>query len=60
MPHYKVSISKTAAKQLDKLSDSIVEPIISAIEVWKKICDRTAAKNSKDGMLTKSVLKIIV
>lgn len=31
MPKYTVSLSKKAAKQLDKLSDNIAEPIIGAI-----------------------------
>ncbi|MDR6560085.1 MULTISPECIES: type II toxin-antitoxin system RelE/ParE family toxin [unclassified Arcicella] len=31
MPNYTVVLSKKAKKQLDKLSDDIVEPIINAI-----------------------------
>lgn len=31
MPKYAISLSKKAVKQLDKLSDNIAEPIISAI-----------------------------
>ncbi|MCD6012973.1 MAG: type toxin-antitoxin system RelE/ParE family toxin [Flavipsychrobacter sp.] len=31
MPRYTISISKTAQKQLDKLSDRIAAPIIDAI-----------------------------
>jgi mRNA interferase RelE/StbE len=32
MPDYKITITKTAQKQLDKLSDKIAEPIIDAIQ----------------------------
>lgn len=32
MPKYAVSLSKRAQKQLDKLSDSVAEPIFVAIE----------------------------
>ena len=32
MPKYTVSISKKAAKQLDKLADNVAEPIIEAID----------------------------
>lgn len=31
MPNYTVVLSKTAQKQLDKLSDTIAEPILEAI-----------------------------
>jgi mRNA interferase RelE/StbE len=31
MPKYSVTITKSAQKQLDKLSDHVAEPIISAI-----------------------------
>lgn len=32
MPNYTITLSKTAEKQLDKLSDHIAEPILEAIE----------------------------
>jgi mRNA interferase RelE/StbE len=31
MPKYKITISKTAQKQLDKLPDKIAEPLLNAI-----------------------------
>lgn len=31
MPKYKVTLSKAAQKQLDKLSDAIADPILDAI-----------------------------
>lgn len=32
MPEYKLVISKTAQKQLDKLTDNIADPLIEAIQ----------------------------
>ncbi len=32
MPNYSITITKTAQKQLDKLSDNIAEPIFEAIQ----------------------------
>ncbi len=47
MPNYTVVLSKKAKKQLDKLSDDIVEPIINAIAGLEKNPRPTGYKKLK-------------
>lgn len=54
MLEYKLIISKTAQKRLDKLPDNIAEPLIDAIKALPLTQGLTDVKNSKDGMVIAS------
>ncbi len=43
--HYKITLSKTAQKQLDKLSDTIAKPILNTIASLSNNPDLRDSKN---------------
>jgi mRNA-degrading endonuclease RelE of RelBE toxin-antitoxin system len=59
MTKYTILLSKKAQKQLDKLSDNIAEPILSAIALLRWICN-PAEPEARSNFLTKILFSNIL